>query len=149
MTDYQPETLFIKWTETFKAHLSKYPLLYKMQHIRTNQWYSLQLPRVYADQDFMQQWPHFKEHLCTQTDDVLLCAGLAAHQKIHDELPPLSQTQGSSTATKVSLVTIRARVMGHTPTSEIRSLKNSTYGKLVAVRGRFPPSKSLRNNAIE
>lgn len=83
----------------------------------------------------MQQWPQFKEDLLSRTDDVLLCAGLAAHQKIHNDLPPLTQTQGSRTVAQVALVIIRARILGHTPITEIRSLKRGTYGKLVSVRG--------------
>lgn len=134
-TDYDPHSVHVKWTEAFKAHLTKYPLLYKMHLIRSHQWFGLQLPRLNADQDFMQRWPQFRENLFNQTDDVLQCAGLAAHQKIQDELPPLTQTQSSSNAAASPLVTIRARLAGYEPITQIRVLKQGMYGKLVSVRG--------------
>lgn len=127
----------MKWTNLLKAHIGKYPLLYKLNHIRNNLWFALHLPRIHGDDTFMQRWPKFTEDLHNRTEDVLTCAGLAAHQKITEDLPPLSQTEDSMIegGSHKSLVTIRARLHGHTPVSDLRTLKQSSYGKLVSVRG--------------
>lgn len=136
---YNKESDLVKWTEAFKAHIGKYPMLYKLQHIRSNLWFALSLSRLHIDQDFIRIWPKFSEHLYERTEEVLLCAGLAAYQRINDELPPLSQSQPegpvATANSKLSLQTIRARLHGHTPISEIRQLKQNVYGKLISVRG--------------
>lgn len=121
----------------FERHFKKYPLLYKLKEIRSKLWFSLPLERLFADTEFMQQWQNFKYDLDESTNETLLCAGLAAHQCILKELPPLSMSQqsGVETTSKFSLLTIRVRIQDHTPIVDLHSLKQNNYGRLITVRG--------------
>lgn len=112
-------------------------MLYKLHHIRNNLWFALHLPRIQADDTFMEHWPKFAEDLNSRTEDILSCAGLAAHEKIKDELPSMSQVEAITPRSEshMPLITIRARIYGHKPVSDLRTLKQSSYGKLVSVRG--------------
>lgn len=94
--------------------------------------------RVLADREFLERWPNFHLELVESTEQTLLCAGLAAHQRILQDIEPLfTQTQQPAAvgSSKFSLMTIRPRIYGHTPIANLRALKQDTYNRLISVRG--------------
>lgn len=146
LSEYKSHSEIVRKIRAFEDHIRKYPLLYKLQQIRQALWFPLPLQRVLNDTNFMSQWHNFLEDLNESTEETLLCAGLAVHQRILKDLAPLTQSELSAQiiSSKLSLVTIRARIQGHLPVISLRSLKQDNYGRLISVRGTV-----IRVNAPE
>lgn len=110
-------------------------MLYRLQQIRRCLWMPLELQRISNDEGFKTRWPSFFADLDESTEETLLCAGLACHQRICKDLGPLSDSQQQSIASKLALGTIRVRVFGHTPIVSLRTQKQFIYGRLISIRG--------------
>lgn len=97
----------------------------------------LELQRICNDEEFKQRWPSFIADLNDSTEETLLCAGLACHQRILVDLQStsVSGTQRQSVASKLALGTICVRVYGHTPIVSLRSRKQLIFGRLISLRG--------------
>lgn len=134
---FDPNLPHVRKIKAFEEHIHNYPSVYKLKNIRENLWFALHLVRVTNDADFMAKYPDFQRDLNESPEVVLLCAGLAAHQQIQLNLPPISASQSDDFdgGTKMSLLTIRARVQGHTPIVSLSSFRQDVYNRLVTVRG--------------
>lgn len=132
--------------QAFEAHIKRHTLLYKLAQIRQNLYFSLSIERVRNDTEFLQRWPNFVNDLNESTEETLLCIGLAMHQRIVTDLPPLTSSQltGIQSSSRFSLLTIRPRLVGHSPVVDLQSLKQYNYGRLISVRGTV-----IRVNAPE
>lgn len=100
-------------------------------------WFPLPLQRLKSDGEFCRNYPGFESDLHTATNETLMCAGLAAHQHIQKDLPPITPSQAvdQENGTNLSLLTIRARIQGHTPIVNLSAVKNDIYNRLISVRG--------------
>lgn len=123
--------------KAFEKHIKTQTLFYKLNDIRRNLWFPLPLQRLKTDEEFCRDFPNFLSDLNTSVMETLMCAGLAAHQLIQKELPPISSSQltAQDSITKLSLLPIRARVQGHTPIVNLSALKQDIYTCLISVRG--------------
>lgn len=108
-----------------------------MNEIRQNLWFPLSLQRLKCDEEFCRTYPDFEFDLNTSTNETLMCAGLAAHQRIQKDLQPITSSQAveRGSLTKLSLLPIRARIQGHTPIVNLSAVKNDIYNCLISVRG--------------
>lgn len=121
----------------FEQHIKSQPLFYKLNEIRQKLWFPLPLPRLKSDETFCRTYPDFASSLDSSTNETLMCAGLAAHQLIQKELPstPATQSADKDNGAKLSLLTIRPRIYGHTPIRTLSAVKQDIYNFLLSVRG--------------
>lgn len=91
------------------------------------------MSKLSEDRTFLEIWPTFVQDLNEAPEKTLSCAGLAMHQKLTG-LPLLSQSQPTHRG-NLYLQAVRARPVGCGPVSSLRSLKVSSYGRLISVRG--------------
>lgn len=116
-------------------------MTYKLNEIRQQLWFPLSLHRLKNDEEFNRNFPTFTSDLNSSVMETLMCAGLAAHQRIQMDLPasmPSSASQlmiSKENQTKLSLLLIRARIQGHTPIVNLSALKQDIYNCLISVRG--------------
>lgn len=136
-TDYKDDLPILRKIKAFEQHIKKQPLFYKLNDIRNNLWFPLPLQRLKNDEEFCRNFPNFLSDLNSSVMETLMCAGLAAHQRIQTDLPAISSSQltGKENITKLSLLPIRARVQGHTPIVNLSALKQDIYNCLISVRG--------------
>lgn len=108
-----------------------------MNEIRQKLWFPLPLKRLNGDEEFCRNYPSFASDLNSATKETLMCAGLAAHQRIQKDLPAnvSSQAIDKENLTKLSLLPIRVRIQGHTPIVNLSAVKNDIYNCLISVRG--------------
>lgn len=134
-SEYKPDSPLVRKIKLFEEHIKANKLLYKLTQIRHRQWMPLELQRIANDDEFKRRWPTFMTDLNESTEETLLCAGLACHQLILDDLAPSQGTQQNSVASKLALKTISVRVYGHSPIVSLRTRKQMIYGRLISIRG--------------
>lgn len=108
-------------------------MIYKLNDIQKNMWFPLSLQRLKNDEDFSRKFPNFLFDLNSSSMEILMCAGLAAHQLI-ENLPAIPSS-GKENNMKLCLLPIRARIQGHTPIVNLSTLKQDIYNCLISVRG--------------
>lgn len=120
-----------------EAHIDRQLSSYDLNRVRRCLWYAITLQNLQNDDIFMKIWPSFNYDLVEQPEETLGCLGLAMHQTIIQlpEPAPFTQQLSPSSYTNLNLQAIRARIEGCGPLLNIRSLKVSSYGRLVTVRG--------------
>lgn len=136
-SEYKKDSKIVRRVQAFEAHMKRSPLCYKLSQIQQNLWFPVRMDRVASDAEFSAAWPSYMADLTEATEETLLVMGLAAHQRITHDLPALSSSQltGIESASKFSLLTIRPRIVGHSPVVSLDKLRQWNYGRLIAVRG--------------
>lgn len=125
----------VRKIQAFEQHIKSQSLFYKLNEIREKFWFNLPLARLKNDDFFQKQYPSFLDDLNVSTFETLSCAGLAAHQLIVTETPPIQDSQNTDNLTKLSLLPIRARIQGYTPIVNLTQLKQDIYNYIISVRG--------------
>lgn len=135
--EYKDDLPIVRKVRAFEQHIKSQPLYYKLNEIRQNLSFPLPLQRLQNDETFCRNFPSFINDLNTNVKETLMCAGLAAHQRIQTDLQPIASSQAADqeNLTKLSLLPIRARVHGHSPIVNLSALKQDIYNCLISVRG--------------
>lgn len=110
---------------------------YDLPNIKSSLWFSLNLQCVQENKRFMMQWPTFNEDLADNPEETLNCVGLAMHQYIF-------KIADKTTTEQNILRKIHGRIEGYGPLMNVRSLKVSSYARLISVRGTI-----IRANAAQ
>lgn len=121
--------------KAFEHHIKSHSRFYNLIEIRQRLWFPLPLQRLAHDENFRKEYLNFVDDLNTDTMDTLLCAGLAMHQVILTMTRPVLESQLNGAENNLSLLTIRARVQGHSPIVNLSTLKQDIYKCIISVRG--------------
>lgn len=133
--------------KAFRSYVDRQESALDLKKIRTNLYCTLPVQSLLDDVGLQRDWPKFQLDLNERPDETLNCAGLALHQKIHN-LPdadddddasiddcPATQTTANARTSRVALQRVVVRLEGCGPCVNLFSLKVSSYGRLVTVRG--------------
>lgn len=135
--------------KAFRSYLNRQSSAFDFRKIRSNLFVSLSVQSLLDDAKLQRDWPHFQQDLNERPEETLNCAGLALHQKIiilpeETDAGCLSQSTANARNSRVALQKVRLRLDGCGPCVNLRSLKVSSYGRLVTVRGTI-----IRASAVQ
>lgn len=131
--------------KAFEDFIKDTIISYDLIKIKSSLWYPLNVQILLENERFISKWPSFNQDLYENPEETLNCAGIAMHQQILKVANKLSQQRGfSGGSNHAHLRTVHARIEGCGPLVNVRSLKVSSYGRLVTVRGTI-----IRANAAE
>ncbi|XP_050098678.1 DNA helicase MCM8 isoform X2 [Anopheles aquasalis] len=117
---------------------------YDLPLVKACNWFELKMDVCEGDRVLLQEWACFRQELTENPEHTLACIGLAMHHLLSRNAS--GGGAGSQSATPLSLNTIRPRLVGFGPEVTIGSIKVSSFGKLVSVRGtiiRAGPSQIM------
>ncbi|XP_034239092.1 DNA helicase MCM8-like, partial [Thrips palmi] len=126
----------VRAAETF---IKKHRRLYPPSEIEERRSFALDLKTLSIDDDFISEWPTFKDDLDEEPEHTLGCLGLGMHQVVLQALE--EETRAHLTEAEKAqlpphnLPAIRARILNHEPVLQLKTLKANYYGKLVSIRG--------------
>ncbi|XP_058055672.1 DNA helicase MCM8-like [Anopheles bellator] len=129
--DYRSESTTVHKIRTMLRHYTDQADNYEPSEIKSNRWFVLNLKWCENDEALLKKWPTMRQDLVDNPEHTLACIGLA----MHDLLTRSSADDSSQRSAKLSLHTIRPRIIGFGPDVRIGSIKVNTSGKLVSVRG--------------
>lgn len=130
---YHPQEAFMEGSKTvlqiraIEGHFRSNPIIYDSSVIIKTLSFPLHIQTLENDEKFMREWQNFKQDLQDTPEQTLACCGLAMHQII----------LGSNIIdkTNMNLKTIKPRIYGYGPVTNLRSLKVNSYGKMVTING--------------
>lgn len=135
--------------KAFHSYINRQSNSFDFGKIRSNLFVTLPVQTLLDDSILQRDWPQFQQDLHERPEETLNCAGLALHQKVlnaPEEADDDSLSQSSTFArnSRVALQKVRLRLDGCGPCVNLRSLKVSSYGRLVTVRGTI-----IRASAVQ
>lgn len=135
--------------KAFRSFVNRNGSAFELSKIRSNLFATLPVQSLLDDPMLKRDWPQIQQDLNERPEETLNCAGLALHQKILN-MPDdsdddcLTQSSANERNSRVALQKVRLRLDGCGPCVNLRSLKVSSYGRLVTVRGTI-----IRASAVQ
>ncbi|ETN67426.1 DNA replication licensing factor MCM8 [Anopheles darlingi] len=129
--EYRSGSKTVHHVRAMQRHYTDCADQYDLPLVKTCNWFELKMDVCENDRVLRQEWGSFRQELTDNPEHSLACIGLAMHHL-------LTRNAGggsSQSATPLSLNTIRPRLVGFGPEVSIGSIKVSSFGKLVSVRG--------------
>uniref|UniRef100_A0A182SP55 DNA helicase MCM8 n=1 Tax=Anopheles maculatus TaxID=74869 RepID=A0A182SP55_9DIPT len=114
-----------------QKHYKDFADLYDLTQVMNNCWFELKLDVCDSDNRLRTEWSTLRQDLTDNPEHALACIGLAMHHTLMNE----QACSSSQRDAKLCLQTIRPRIVGFGPEVSIGSIKVSSFGKLVSVRG--------------
>ncbi|XP_053680004.1 DNA helicase MCM8 [Anopheles nili] len=105
---------------------------YDPMQVKSSCWFELKLDVCEGDSQLRTQWCSFRQDLTDNPEHSLACIGLAMHHLLMCQQPAGGSTPPDA---KFCLQVIRPRIVGFGPEVSIASIKVSSFGKLVSIRG--------------
>uniref|UniRef100_A0A182XAS6 DNA helicase MCM8 n=1 Tax=Anopheles quadriannulatus TaxID=34691 RepID=A0A182XAS6_ANOQN len=129
--DYSSSSKTVHRVRAMQKHYGDFADLYDLPQVKATCWFELKLDACDNDQQLRTQWSTLRQDLTDSPEHTLACIGLAMHHTLMSQ-----QSTGSTQSdAKLCLQTIRPRIVGYGPEVSISSIKVSSMGKLVSVRG--------------
>uniref|UniRef100_A0A182NRJ3 DNA helicase MCM8 n=1 Tax=Anopheles dirus TaxID=7168 RepID=A0A182NRJ3_9DIPT len=128
--EYSSGSKTVHHVRAMQKHYNELADLYDLLLVKNNCWFELKLDVCDSDTQLRSQWPSLRQDLTDNPEHALSCIGLAMHHLLMSQ-----QSNSSQGDPKLCLQTIRPRIVGFGPEVSIGSIKVSSFGKLVSVRG--------------
>ncbi|XP_050068725.1 DNA helicase MCM8-like [Anopheles maculipalpis] len=129
--DYSSGSKTVHNVRAMQKHYRDFADLYDLPLVMKNCWFELKLDACDNDKQLRAQWSTLRQDLTDNPENTLACIGLAMHQTLMKE----QFCSSSQRDANLCLQTIRPRIVGFGPEISIGSIKVSSFGKLVSVRG--------------
>ncbi|KFB53485.1 AGAP002580-PA-like protein [Anopheles sinensis] len=129
--DYKAGSKTVHHVRTMQTHYGENAEHYDIGQTKNSNWFELKLDVCDSDRRLREQWSTMRQDLTDSPEYALACIGLAMHQLLVKH----GTTRSSQQDAKLCLQTIRPRIVGFGPEVSIGSIKVSSFGKLVSVRG--------------
>ncbi|XP_059621316.1 DNA helicase MCM8 [Phlebotomus argentipes] len=111
--------------EAFADHVARNPGVYELETIQQKLNFEVNLEVVQEDSVFKAEWATFGEDLLNDPENTLACLAIAVHHKI-------LKLDGQNSAFQR---TIRPKIVGFGPIIHMKTLKVSTCGKMISIKG--------------
>ncbi|XP_014469456.1 PREDICTED: DNA helicase MCM8-like isoform X2 [Dinoponera quadriceps] len=118
--------VFVERYQTFSSLLT-------MENLEAGMSFDIDICELYNDNEFIEQWPNFKDDIYENPISTLNCMKLGIHQKILETVPEKNLEYILKSIS--SLPAIRLGVLNYQPVIGLRDLKLNYYGKLVSTKG--------------
>lgn len=135
---YSPTSNLVHCLQAVKQFFLKSTNLENSEELHEKRFFDVNLKLLIEDPGVLQAWPLLKEDLEDRAEKVSGILGLTRHQMIEDEL----QNDGGGVTKAFPMV--RARLTKHSPSTPLKMLKSSYFGKLVTIRGTVIRVSSIR-----
>uniref|UniRef100_A0A4Y0BTX5 DNA helicase MCM8 n=1 Tax=Anopheles funestus TaxID=62324 RepID=A0A4Y0BTX5_ANOFN len=129
--DYSTGSKTVHHIRAMQKHYKEFADLYDLPQVKNNCWFELKLDACDNDAQLRSQWSTLRQDLTDNPEHALACIGLAMHHTLMNE----QSCSSSQNDANLCLQTIRPRIVGYGPEVSIGSIKVSSFGKLVSVRG--------------
>ncbi|XP_035783583.1 DNA helicase MCM8-like [Anopheles albimanus] len=131
--EYRSGSKTVHRVRTMQRHYADCADQYDLSMVKACNWFELKMDVCESDRVLRQEWACFRQDLTDDPEHTLACIGLAMHHRLARNA--IGGVGSSQSATSLSLNTIRPRLVGYGPEVSIGSIKVSSFGKLVSVRG--------------
>ncbi|XP_036143630.1 DNA helicase MCM8 isoform X2 [Monomorium pharaonis] len=128
-----PITKKIKVMEDFIERHEAFSSLFTMANFEAGLFFDIDICELYNDDEFIEQWPNFRDELYENPTNTLNCIKLSIHQKILETVPneKLQYVLNSIS----NLPALKLGILNYEPIISLRDLKLNCYGKLISTRG--------------
>ncbi|XP_018305768.1 DNA helicase MCM8 [Mycetomoellerius zeteki] len=95
--------------------------------------FDVDICELYNDDEFMKEWPNFKDEIYENPTNTLNCIKLGIHQKIFETVPDKNLQYVLNSIS--NLPTVKIGILNYKPIICLRDLKLNCYEKLISTRG--------------
>ncbi|XP_036143631.1 DNA helicase MCM8 isoform X3 [Monomorium pharaonis] len=119
--------------EDFIERHEAFSSLFTMANFEAGLFFDIDICELYNDDEFIEQWPNFRDELYENPTNTLNCIKLSIHQKILETVPneKLQYVLNSIS----NLPALKLGILNYEPIISLRDLKLNCYGKLISTRG--------------
>ncbi|KAL0102989.1 hypothetical protein PUN28_018354 [Cardiocondyla obscurior] len=128
--EYKTTSAIIKHTKAIEAFIERHEALstlLNMANFEVGLSFDIDIYELYNDDEFMEQWPDFKDDLYENPADTLNCIKLGIYQKIFETVP--DDTLQYVLKSISNLPTLKLSLLNYQPITSLRDLKLNCYGK--------------------
>ncbi|XP_071561554.1 DNA helicase MCM8-like [Temnothorax nylanderi] len=126
-------TKHIKAVEAFIERHEALSSLFTLANFEAGLSFDIDIYDLYNDDEFIEEWPNFKDEIYEDPTNTLNCIKLSIHQKILETVPDENLQYVLKSIS--SLPTIKLGILNYQPITCLRDLKLNCYGKLLSTRG--------------
>ncbi|XP_011871986.1 PREDICTED: DNA helicase MCM8 [Vollenhovia emeryi] len=133
--EYKANCAIVKHIKAIEAFIDRHEALssFTMANFEAELPFAIDIRKLYNNDEFMEQWPNFKDEMYEDPINALNCIKLGIQQKLLETVPDKNlQYILKSIST---LPNIKLSILNYEPLICLRDLKINCYGKLISTRG--------------
>ncbi|KAL6254885.1 hypothetical protein P5V15_014227 [Pogonomyrmex californicus] len=134
--EYKTDNIIVRQIKAIENFIDRHQalsLLFTMTNLEAGMSFDIDICELYNDNEFMKQWPNFKEEIYKNPTTTLNCIKLSIHQKILETVPKENLQYVLNSIS--NLPTIKLGILNYQPITSLRDLKLNCYEKLISTRG--------------
>ncbi|XP_039311936.1 DNA helicase MCM8 isoform X2 [Solenopsis invicta] len=134
--EYKADNIIIKQIKAMEIFIKRHEALsssFTMTNLEAGMSFDIDICELCNDDEFMKQWPNFKDEIYENPINTLNCIKLSIHQKILETVPDENLQYVLNSIG--NLPTLKLGILNYEPIICLRDLKLNYYEKLISTRG--------------